>query len=155
MAGIHRSSTLIISEDRMVSASIAAQKGDHAPMVHIFEDATHPEKSAWLLKATTYLESKNFDWQKRIVATVEEGKTYTGTLVAWSATDMIFRDASSIWVGRSSEVGRTLQPGEEFTYTVPGRAPQTPSIDDTHPSAGRPAREKYGIRHKPRGGIER
>jgi cell filamentation protein len=72
----------VISQERMIQASIAAHdRDDTAMMRRLFSDATDPDRIAALRRAIDFLDKHGFDWNERYVATVEPGHHLEAILV--------------------------------------------------------------------------
>jgi cell filamentation protein len=109
----------LASKERMIAASIAYEAGNPAPMEHLLTDLADPAKRRQLSDAIEFFESQRYDWQRRELACVQPGHTYSGQLVGRNGNDILFHDGrQGIWIGSSKDAGRDVRSGEWFTYTA-------------------------------------
>jgi fido (protein-threonine AMPylation protein) len=109
----------LVSEARMIEASMTAERHDYAPMRHIFDDLSDSAKSRQLSKAIGFFEQTGYNWKDREVACVQAGTSYACVFVDRGGNDMLFHDGQQgIWIGHYEDVGRELKPGEQFSYTA-------------------------------------
>jgi cell filamentation protein len=110
----------LVSRERMIAASSAAESKDIAPMRHILDDISAPTKRAQLGKAIAFFEQTGYKkWMDMELACVQPGTAYSGVFVDRGGNDMLFHDErQGIWIGHYQDVGRGLKPGEHFSYTA-------------------------------------
>jgi cell filamentation protein len=73
----------IVTEERMIRASVAGMDGDLAPMTRMFSEATSFDSIQKLQRAIDFLdEHRNvIDWNSAYLATSTPGQSYSGILV--------------------------------------------------------------------------
>ena len=109
----------LASKERMIAASIAYEAGNPAPMEHLLTDLADPAKRRQLRDAIEFFEGQRYDWQRRELACVQPGHTYSGQLVGRNGDDLLFHDGrQGIWIGNSKDAGRDVRNGDWFTYTA-------------------------------------
>ena len=118
----------LASKERMIAASIAYEAGNPAPMEHLLTDLADPAKRRQLRDAIEFFEGQRYDWQRRELACVQPGHTYSGQLVGRNGDDLLFHDGrQGIWIGSSKDVGREVRSGEWFSYTARSKAQSLPA----------------------------
>jgi cell filamentation protein len=136
----------VISKERMVQASIAANEWNDPTVMHrLFRDALDPGRVAPLREGIAFLERQNFSWNETYIATVEPGHRVEVVLVDVAGAHFMARTASQILIGNTvdlpdppPESGQTfiLDPGaNRFAQPIPGHDDQvesTPAHDDGH-----------------------
>jgi fido (protein-threonine AMPylation protein) len=110
----------LVSEERMIVASIAYEAKNPAPMKHLLTDIADPVKRQQLSDVIEFFDRQGYKWQHRELACVQPGETYTGQMVGRKGNDLLFHDGRhGIWIGNYKDLGRELRSGDSFTYTVP------------------------------------
>lgn len=111
----------IATQHRMIEASIAGSKGDHAPMVRLLNEAASPAQVRQLKTAIDFLKQH---WGEEklsnvyLAATVP-GQTYTGVLAGRSGTDIMFRDdRNMIVIGHAADVPAGSRSQDRLTFTA-------------------------------------
>jgi hypothetical protein len=111
----------VVSEERMIRASVAGMDGDLAPMTRIVAEAADPAKIEQLSKAIAFLDGhKNvLDWNNAYLATSTPGQTYSGQLVSRSGEDFMLReDRGMIIIGRVADLPDGVKPPQRMTFTA-------------------------------------
>ncbi len=79
----------VVSQERMISASIDSVNGNTSPMQRLIEEISDPQKTTVLGDAIAFLESHDINWNQRYLATTIVGLEYEGILVSHSAKHFI------------------------------------------------------------------
>jgi len=111
----------VISQDRMIEASIAGIQGDDVPMTRLLDDAADPQKTLQLRRVIDFLEQHRnvLDWNNVYLATTVPGQTYSGSLVSRGGNDFLFReDRNQVLVGHRADVPLHINGGDHFTFTA-------------------------------------
>ncbi len=119
----------VVSRERMSQVSIAShERGDNTGFERMIGEIIDPDRVAALSQAQQFLDQhrQTLDWRDRYMATTEEGRDYTLTMVGRAGTNFMARSASEILVGRSSDLPEPLpQSGQSFTMTTAVQQRQT------------------------------
>nr|WP_199805751.1 BID domain-containing T4SS effector [Bartonella washoeensis] len=115
----------LVTKGRMVVASVAAaQNSNLAPMKHLFEDISNPEKCRILKDFLDHM--KNIggdDIHYHYVVAANEGIIYEGKYIACGAESFLMDINGRFIIGKkehlTAEQLKTLKPGNKFTFTVP------------------------------------
>lgn len=117
----------VISRERMIQASIAANEGRRPGMMRrLFKDAVLPARREALAKAITSLEAAAFGWNDRYIAAAEPGHSVELTLAGIAGAEFMGRTSNAIIIGRSADLPSPAPSrGETFTlkprsWTSPG-----------------------------------
>lgn len=130
----------VISKERMIQASIAAnERNDNTVMHRLFRDALDPGRIAPLREAIDFLEQQKFSWNDTYVATAEPGHRVEVVLVGVAGEHFMARTASQILIGNTADLPDPRpESGQTFTLD-PGRADRfaqpIPGYDDHVQSA--------------------
>lgn len=112
----------VVSRERMTQISIAAhEQGDLGGFERMMREITDPDRVSALRQAQDYLDQhrSTIDWRDRYMATTEEGRSYSLTLVGTAGPNFMARTDAEILVGRSSDLpSPPPASGERFTMTT-------------------------------------
>ena len=119
----------VVSRERMSQVSIAShERGDNTGFERMIGEITDPDRVAALSQAQKFLDQHrgSLDWRDRYMATTEEGRDYTLTMVGRAGPNFMARSASEILVGRSSDLPEPPpQSGQSFSMTTAVQQRQT------------------------------
>ena len=118
----------VVSEERMIQASVDAGRGDNSTMRRLFTDILDPERYRALRAAVDFLEKadkRRFDWNKAYLAFTMPGQHYAGVLVGRQGDAFLMRDAirGHVVVGRQSDIPENLRSGERLAFTAAEELP--------------------------------
>jgi cell filamentation protein len=111
----------VVSQERMIQASVAAHEHDDSTMMRrLFDEISNPSRVAALREATEALERHGFDWNDRYIATLEPGHRVEIVLAGAADDHFMARTSSEILIGKSSDLPDP-QPerGESFAFVAP------------------------------------
>jgi cell filamentation protein, protein adenylyltransferase len=95
----------VISKERMIEASIAAnERDDKTVMRRLFHDASDPTRVAALRDAIEALEAHGFPWNECYIATAEPGHRIEATLAGIAGDHFIARTQSQILIGNTVDL---------------------------------------------------
>lgn len=112
-----------ISRERNVEASVAASKGDLAPLAWMLTEAVDPVLSRPVRNGIAFLEASRFDWHSRTVLSTEPGRSYAGTLAGRNSDGLEFmmHDGSRIIFGWGVDLHCDARRGDTIRFTATGR----------------------------------
>lgn len=95
----------VVSRERMIQASIAAnENNDTSMMRRMFDEISQPERVAALRKAIGALNDLGFNWNDKYIATAEPGHRIELTMAGIADEQFMGRTASSIIIGQTSNL---------------------------------------------------
>jgi len=107
----------VVSRDRMVQASIEANRGNFGMMTRLFEEIIDAERVQPLRRAINFLSREGFNWNDTYIATTVAGENYSGRLVGRDGESFIMRsDDDQILIGRGADVSNSIRTGEHFAF---------------------------------------
>ncbi|MBX4335231.1 BID domain-containing T4SS effector [Bartonella raoultii] len=121
----HPFSFSLVTEERMTQASTAVGKDQNLqPMLHLFEDITHPQKAQYLKTFMDQMKEKGHDdIQKHPVMVAKEGTSYTGTYHETNSESFMINVQEAYILGNKEhltpEQRKTVKTGDTFTFTAP------------------------------------
>jgi cell filamentation protein len=122
-AGHHLDFT-VISQERMIQASIAANEHDDASLMRrMFNEISNPNRVRILHSAEQIIELHKdlhkVDWNERYIATMEPGHLVELTMVGTAADQFMAHIGSQILIGKTSDLPQPYpQSGERFTFVA-------------------------------------
>lgn len=113
----------VVSQERMVEASIAAKEhNDPSAMRRLFDEISNHDRVEVLRTAQEALDRNGFNWNERYVATVEPGHPVELTMVGIAGDQFMAHTGSQILLGRTSDLPEPYPgPGVEFSFVAPGQ----------------------------------
>jgi cell filamentation protein len=109
----------VVSQERMIRASILATAGDAAMMIRLFQEITDNERIRPLRRAIEFLNANRFPWNTTYIATATPGQQYAGRLVGRDAGAFMMRtDSDQIIIGKQVDVPAHLRTGGHFSFTA-------------------------------------
>lgn len=113
----------VMTQERMVAASVANSRGDAKVIARMFADVADPERVLALSKVTRFLQANQPDWNNRYIATTVEGQRYDGVFGGRSDDDVMVRvntDSGSWFASAKTEdlENSDLQPGDPVSFTA-------------------------------------
>ena len=111
----------VATEERVIEASIAGQKGDHGPMQRLMTEAIDPERARSLRAAIDHLE-KHLGTEKvsgLYVAATTPNEHYAGTLVDRAGKDFMFQLPNHhILIGHTADISAAARPRDAIEFTA-------------------------------------
>ena len=118
----------VVSEERMIQASVDAGRGDLSTMHRLFTDILDPDRYRALRAAVDFLEKvdkRQFDWNKAYLAFTMPGQHYAGVLVGRQGEAFMMRDEvrGHVVIGRQSDIPENVRNGERLAFTAAEELP--------------------------------
>lgn len=111
----------VVSRERMVQASIEANRGNFGMMTRLFEEIIDTERIQPLRRAIVFLSRESFNWNDTYIATTVAGEDYSGRLVGRDGESFMMRsDDNRILIGRAADIGNSIRTGEHFSFRAGG-----------------------------------
>jgi cell filamentation protein len=108
----------VVSQERMVRASILAKSGDSAMMVRLFQEITDSERIQPLRRAIEFLAANQFSWNTTYIATATPGQQYAGRLVGRDGRSFMMRtDSDQIIIGHQFDMPAELDVDQRLSFT--------------------------------------
>jgi cell filamentation protein len=110
----------VVSQERMIEASIAAnERDDPSLMRRLFDEISNPHRVEVLRTAEDALDRNRFDWNERYIATVEPGHPVDLTMVGIARDQFMAHTGSQILIGKTSDLPKPHPDrGETFTFVA-------------------------------------
>jgi cell filamentation protein len=109
----------VVSQERMVRASILSTAGDSAMMIRLFQEITDSERVRPLRRAIEFLEANRFPWNTAYLATATPGQEYAGKFVGRDGAAFMMRtDSDQIIVGQQADIPANVRSGEHSSFTA-------------------------------------
>jgi len=109
----------VVSQERMIRASILSTAGDTAMMIRLFQEITDPERIRPLRRAIEFLTANRFPWNTTYLAIATAGQEYAGKLVGRDGAAFMMRtDSGQIIIGHEADIPVDIRSGEHFSFTA-------------------------------------
>ena len=109
----------VVSQERMIRASILSTAGDSTMMIRLFQEITDPERIRPLRRAIEFLAANRFPWNTTYLATATPGQEYAGKLVGRDGAAFMMRtDSDQIIIGQQADIPADIHSGEQFSFTA-------------------------------------
>lgn len=109
----------VVSQERMVRASILSTAGDSSMMIRLFQEITDEECIRPLRRAIEFLATNRFAWNTTYLATATPGQEYAGKLVGRDGAAFMMRtDSDQIIIGQPADIPADTRSGEHFSFTA-------------------------------------
>lgn len=109
----------VVSQERMIRASILSTAGDSTMMIRLFQEITDPERIRHLRRAIEFLAANRFPWNTTYLATATAGQEYAGKLVGRDGAAFMMRtDSDQIIIGQQADIPADIRSGEQFSFTA-------------------------------------
>jgi cell filamentation protein len=109
----------VVSQERMIRASILSTAGDSTMMIRLFQEITDPERIRPLRRAIDFLAANRFPWNTTYLATATPRQEYAGKLVGRDGTAFMMRtDSDQIIIGQQADIPADIRNGEQFSFTA-------------------------------------
>ena len=109
----------VVSQERLVQASIVSANGDMDMMARLMDEITDTERIQPLAKVIDHLERSDFKWNDLYIATTTPGKEYTGTFAGTDGGNFFFRtEQNQLLVGKLKDLNAVPGPGEKINFTA-------------------------------------
>ncbi len=108
----------VISQERMIQASIAANERE-APSImwRLFADATNPARIAALRRVIAFFVRQEYRWNDHYVATLDPGHAVELTMAGSAGDQFMARTGAEILIGQTSDLPSPIPArGEVFVY---------------------------------------
>lgn len=120
----------VVSQERMIRASILSTAGDSTMMIRLFQEITDPARIRPLRRAIEFLAANRFPWNTTYLATATPGQVYAGKLVGRDGTAFMMRtDSDQIIIGQQADIPDDIRSGEHFSFAARG-------ANSSHPRGG-------------------
>lgn len=108
----------VISQERMIQASIAAnEREDPSIMRRLFADATNPARIAALRRVIAFFVRQEYRWNDHYVATLDPGHAVELTMAGSAGDQFMARTGAEILIGQTSDLPSPMPArGEVFVY---------------------------------------
>jgi cell filamentation protein len=107
----------VVSRDRMVQASIEANRGNFGMMTRLFEEIIDAERVQPLRRAINFLSREGFNWNDTYISTTVAGENYSGRLVGRDGESFMMRsDDDQILIGHGADISNSILTGEHFAF---------------------------------------
>ena len=107
----------VVSRERMVQASIEANRGNFGMMTRLFEEIIDAKRIQPLRRAILFLTRESFNWNDTYIATTVAGENYSGRLVGREGESFMMRlDDNRILIGRAADISNSIRTGEQFSF---------------------------------------
>jgi len=107
----------VVSRERMVQASIAANNANLGMMTRMFEEITDAGRIQPLRRAIAFLSREKFNWNDTCIATATAGESYAGKLVGRDGAAFMMRsDHNRIFVGQRDDIDPAARIGERIAF---------------------------------------
>jgi cell filamentation protein len=109
----------VVSKERNIQASILSANGDMAMMERLLDEITDTERIQPLTKVIAHLETNDYPWHERYLATTTPGQNYDGTFVDSAGANFYFHDGKNrIFDGSLKDLKSSPKTGENITFTA-------------------------------------
>jgi cell filamentation protein len=109
----------VVSKERNIQASILSANGDMAMMERLLDEITDTERIQPLTKVIAHLETNDYPWHERYLATTTPGQNYDGTFVDSAGANFYFHDGKNrIFVGSLKDLKSSPKTGENISFTA-------------------------------------
>lgn len=107
----------VVSQERMIRASVLSTSGDRSMMIRLFEEITDDERIRPLRRAIEFLAANRFPWNTAYLATATPGQRYAGKLVGRDGAAFMMRtDSDEIIIGEQAGIPADVRSGEHFSF---------------------------------------
>jgi len=107
----------VVSRERMMQASVAANNGNLGMMTRMFEEIADAGRIQPLRRAIAFLSREKFNWNDTYIATTSVGQSYAGKLVGRDGEAFMMRsDDNRIFIGRRNDIDRAILIGERVVF---------------------------------------
>ena len=106
----------VVSRERMILASVQASQGERDIMRRLIYEVSDPERVQPLRDAIAFLESQNFNWNERYLATTEPRRLYEGTFVGQGGDHFLMHDGERILVGEVDDLKEVPESGAALRF---------------------------------------
>jgi cell filamentation protein len=111
----------VVSQERMIEASIAAnERGDPSLMHRLFDEISNPTRVEALRTAEEQLDQQQYDWNQHYIATMEPGHPVELTMVGITGDQFMAHTGSQILLGKTVDLSKPYpERGEQFAFVAP------------------------------------
>jgi cell filamentation protein len=107
----------VVSRERMIQASIAANNANLGMMTRMFEEITDAAHIQPLRRAIAFLSREKFNWNDTYIASTTAGESYAGKLVGRDGEAFMMRsDDDWIFIGHRGDIGQAMRIGERIAF---------------------------------------
>lgn len=108
----------VVSQERMIRASIASTAGDPEPMRRLFAEITDPKRAEMLRGAIASLEGAGVDWNSLDLATAWPGQPYRGQVLLRGPDTCVLQVSDGLVVARTADLGLLPALGQTVTLQL-------------------------------------
>jgi len=107
----------VVSQERMVRASIEANNGHLGMMTRMFEEIIEADRIQPLRRAIAFLSRERFNWNETYIATTTVGQSYEGRLVGRDGEAFMMRsDDDRILIGCAADIDLAARSGQRVAF---------------------------------------
>lgn len=116
----HELDFTVVSKERMIQASIAAnEQGDTSMMHRLFDEISNPARVSLMRDSIIALDAVKYDWNNRYIATLQPGYTVEVVLAGISGEQFMARTNNQILFGRTSDLPEPFpETGQTFKVSA-------------------------------------
>lgn len=117
----HQLDFSVVTQDRMVEASIQGHQGDPAPMRRMFLEISDQERVLALRRALRALDEGEIPRNSLYIATTVEGQSYQGRLIGKAGSDFLMQshgDQTRLLVGHVDDIGEHTDDLDDVSFTA-------------------------------------
>ena len=109
----------VVSQERMIRASVRSTSGDRSMMIRLFEEITDDKRIRPRRKAIEFLAANRFPWNTAYLAIATPGQRYAGKLGGREAAAFMMRtDSDETIIGEQADIPADVRSGEHFSFTA-------------------------------------
>lgn len=116
----HELDFTVVSKERMIQASIAAnEQGDTSMMHRLFDEISNPARVSLMRDSIIALDAVKYDWNNRYIATLQPGYTVEVVLAGISGEQFMARTNNQILFGRTCDLPEPFpETGQTFKVSA-------------------------------------
>jgi cell filamentation protein len=117
---VHSLDFTVVSRERMIQASIAAnEQGNPAMMRRVFDEISNPQRVAAMREAIEALDRHGFPWNDRYIATMQPGHRVEVTMAGMAGEHFMARTGDEILIGKTADLPDPHpERGATFTFAA-------------------------------------
>jgi cell filamentation protein len=121
---VHSLDFTVVSRERMIQASIAAnEQGNPAMMRRVFDEISNPQRVAAMREAIEALDRHGYPWNDRYIATMQPGHRVEVTMAGMAGEHFMARTGAEILIGKTADLPDPHPArGATFTFAAPGNS---------------------------------
>jgi cell filamentation protein len=117
---VHSLDFTVVSRERMIQASIAAnEQGNPAMMRRVFDEISNPQRVAAMREAIEALDRHGYPWNDRYIATMQPGHRVEVTMAGMAGEHFMARTGAEILIGKTADLPDPHpERGATFTFAA-------------------------------------